>query len=149
MTKSAQFLVFMLVFMLGFTEIAKAEVQIVPVPSRKDLATAMQKNLAAKGQQISADDLAQVEAAAKKVSQQSAQIERQANQVKNELDLVNRKMIEAARKIQAGEDEVAQKKAELDKLQQHLSDSEQKFEAEHGMLIETLAALQTLALRPS
>ena len=107
MTKSAQFLVFMLVFMLGFTEIAKAEVQIVPVPSRKDLATAMQKNLAAKGQQISADDLAQVEAAAKKVSQQSAQIERQANQVKNELDLVNRKMIEAARKIQAGEDEVA------------------------------------------
>ena len=53
MTKSAQFLVFMLVFMLGFTEIAKAEVQIVPVPSRKDLATAMQKNLAATGVELS------------------------------------------------------------------------------------------------
>lgn len=149
MTKSTQSIGLILAFMLGLVEVAKAEVQIVPVPPRKDLATAMQKDLAAKGQQISADDLAQVEAAAKKVSQQSAQIERQANQVKNELDLVNRKMIEAARKIQAGEDEVAQKKAELDKLQQHLSSSEQKFEAEHGMLIETLAALQTLALRPS
>ena len=102
----------------------------------------------AKGKQISADDLAQVEAAAKKVSQQSAQIEQQANQVKNELDLVNRKMIEAARKIQAGEDEVAQKQLELHQLQEHLTVSEKKFEAEHGMLIETLAALQNLALHP-
>ncbi|MBR1841383.1 MAG: peptidoglycan DD-metalloendopeptidase family protein [Alphaproteobacteria bacterium] len=34
-------------------------------------------------------------------------------------------------------------------LQKHLAESEKKFNREHGMLIETLAALQNLALRPS
>lgn len=140
------------IFVLLLTCIAAeslARVEVLPIPSRKDLSTAVQKNLAAKGNNISADDLAQVEAAAKKVSQESAKIEQQANQVKSELETVNRKMIDAARKIQAGEDELAKKQAELDALQKHLTLSEEKFDAEHGMLIETLAALQNLALRPS
>ena len=149
MTKDRQVLGIILGTMFCTAITSSLQAQTVPLPPRKDLTVALQKDLEAKGKQISADDLAQVEAAAKKVSQQSAQIEQQANQVKNELDLVNRKMIEAARKIQAGEDEVAQKQLELHQLQEHLTVSEKKFEAEHGMLIETLAALQNLALHPS
>ena len=34
-------------------------------------------------------------------------------------------------------------------LQKHLSESEEKFNSENDMLVETLAALQNLALRPS
>lgn len=149
MTKTNRLLKSIVTLLFGMAIVFVAQAQVAPLPPRKDITTALQKGLAAKGEQISADDLAQVEAAAKKVSMESAQIERQANQVKDELNLVNRKMIEAARKIQAGEDEVRQKQAELQQLQTHLTASEQKFEAEHGMLIETLAALQNLALRPS
>ncbi len=149
MTKTNQLSKSIVTLLFGMAIVFVAQAQVAPLPPRKDITTALQKGLAAKGQKISADDLAQVEAAAKKVSMESAQIERQANQVKDELNLVNRKMIEAARKIQAGEDEVRQKQAELQQLQTHLTASEQKFEAEHGMLVETLAALQNLALRPS
>lgn len=126
-----------------------AKITVAPLPPKKDISAALQKTLEAKGSNLSADDLAQIEAAAKRVKQQSAQMEQQANQVKDELEAVNRKMREAAKKIQAGEDELARQQKEIDALQKHLNESEQKFNAEHGMLVETLAALQTLALRPS
>lgn len=98
---------------------------------------------------VSAADVAKAEAEAKKASQEKQRLEQQAQKIKNELNSVNQKMIAAAKKIQNGEDEVRQKQEELEKLQQHLSESEIKFNAEHGMLVETLAALQSLALRPS
>lgn len=98
---------------------------------------------------VSAADVAKAEAEAKKASQEKQRLEQQAQKIKNELNSVNQKMIAAAKKIQNGEDEVRQKQEELEKLQQHLSESEIKFNAEHGMLIETLSALQSLALRPS
>ena len=58
-------------------------------------------------------------------------------------------MIAAAKKIQNGEDEILKKQEELAVLQKHLNESEEKFNSENDMLIETLAALQNLALRPS
>ena len=100
-------------------------------------------------QKVSASDLAKIEAEAKKASQERLKIEQQASKVKGEMDALNQKMIEAARQIQKGEDEVQQKQNELEKLQEHLVETEIKFNKEHSMLIETLSALQNLALRPS
>lgn len=128
---------------------ANAKVTVAPVPPKKNISAAVQKTLEGKGVNLSADDLAQVEAAAKRVQQESARMEKQANQVKNELEEVNQKMREAAKKIQKGEDELARQQSEIEQLQEHLSESEKKFNAEHYMLVETLAALQTLAMRPS
>lgn len=98
---------------------------------------------------VSASDLAKIEAEAKKVSQEHKQIEQKANKVKQELAGVQKKMLDTAKKIQASEDEVTRRRTELDALQEHLAASEEKFKAENGMLIETLAALENLALRPS
>lgn len=98
---------------------------------------------------VSAADVAKAEAEAKKASQEKIRLEQQAKKIKDELNSVNQKMIVAAKKIQNGEDEVRQKQEELEKLQEHLNQSEIKFSSEHGMLLETLAALQSLALRPS
>lgn len=98
---------------------------------------------------VSAADVARAEAEAKKASQEKQRLEQQAKKIKNEINAFNKKMIAAAKKIQNGEDEVRQKQEELEKLQQHLNESEIKFNAEHGMLVDTLSALQSLALRPS
>ncbi|MBP1532211.1 MAG: peptidoglycan DD-metalloendopeptidase family protein, partial [Alphaproteobacteria bacterium] len=85
----------------------------------------------------------------KKAEQEKLRLEKQAKQIRQELKTVNQKMIAAAQKIQHGEDEIRQKQEELEKLQQHLNESEVKFNAEHGVLIDTLSALENLALRPS
>lgn len=98
---------------------------------------------------VSAAEVAKIEAEAKKISQQHKQMEQKANKVKQELAGVQKKMLETAKKIQASEDEVAKRRDELDKLQENLAVSEEKFKAENSMLIETLAALENLALRPS
>ncbi len=136
-------------FCLVPLEVVWARVNVAPLPPKKNISAAMQMTLEAQKNNLSADDLAQVEAAAKRVQQESMQYEKQANQVKNELETVNQQMRATAKKIQAGEDELARHQSEISALQAHLNESEQKFNAEHGMLIETLAALQTLALRPS
>lgn len=98
---------------------------------------------------VSTSELAKIEAEAKKAQQEQQKIEKQANKIKDELKSVNQKMIAAAKKIQNGEDEVRKKQEELEKLQKNLSESEEKFNSENEMLVETLAALQNLALRPS
>lgn len=98
---------------------------------------------------VSAAEVAKIEAQAKQASQEKQKIEQQANKVKRELDNINQKMIAAAKKIQNGEDLVREKQERLQQLQEHLSESEQKFSAEHSMLVDTLSALQNLALRPS
>lgn len=102
-----------------------------------------------KASSLSAADVAKAEAEAKKASQERQRLEQQANKIKADLNSVNQKMITAAKKIQQGEDEIRQKQEELEKLQQHLDESEIKFNSEREMLIETLSALQSLALRPS
>ena len=98
---------------------------------------------------VSAAEVAKAEAEAQKAKQEKQRLEQQAQKIKNELNSVNQKMIAAAKKIQNGEDEVRQKQEELEKLQKHLNESEIKFNSEHSMLVDTLAALQSLALRPS
>lgn len=98
---------------------------------------------------ISTADVAKAEAEARKATQEKQQIEKQVEKVKTELDSINKKLIAAAQKIQDGEDEVRKKQENLAELQKHLAESEEKFNLEHGMLIETLSALQNLALRPS
>ena len=98
---------------------------------------------------VSAAEVAKAEAAAKKASEERKKLEAQAQKLKNELSGVNQKMIATANKIQNGEDEVHKQQEELELLQKHLKESEEKFNTEHSMLIETLAALQNLALRPS
>lgn len=104
---------------------------------------------AAQNAQVSASAVAEAEAEAKKASEERKELEEKAQKIKSELNSVNQQMITAAKKIQHGEDEVRRKKDELSKLQKHLNDSEEKFNAENDMLVETLAALQNLALRPS
>ena len=98
---------------------------------------------------ISAEQVAQAEAAAKKATQEKQQLAEQAEKIKSELNTVNQKMINVAKQIQNGEDEIRKQQEDLDKLQQHLKESEDKFNAEHEMLVNTLSALQSLALRPS
>ena len=98
---------------------------------------------------VSASEVAKVEAEAKRVSKEHKIMEQKANKLKEELKNVNQKMIAAAKKIQNGEDELRKKQDELAILQKHLSESEEKFNSENDMLVETLAALQNLALRPS
>ena len=98
---------------------------------------------------VSASEVAKVEAEAKRVSKEHQEMEQKANKLKKELKNVNQKLIAAAKKIQNGEDEVRKKQEELAVLQKKLSESEEKFNSENDMLIETLAALQNLALRPS
>lgn len=104
---------------------------------------------AANTQNVSAYDVAKAEAEAQKVSQEHKKIQQQANKIKSELAEVNKKMIAAAKKIQNGEDEVSRRKEELQSLQKKLAESEKKFATENSMLVETLAALENLALRPS
>lgn len=98
---------------------------------------------------VSAADVAKAEAEAKKASQERQKLEAAAKKIKEELSSVNQKMIATAKKIQNGEDEVERQQGELEKLQEHLSASEIKFDADHSMLVDTLAALQNLAQRPS
>lgn len=108
-----------------------------------------QQATAAPAANVSASEVAKVEAEAKRVSQEHREMEQKANKLKEELKNVNQKMIAAAKKIQNGEDELRKKQDELAILQKHLSESEEKFNSENDMLVETLAALQNLALRPS
>ena len=98
---------------------------------------------------VSAADVAKAEAEAKKAQQERQKLEAEAKKIKEELSNVNQKMIAAAKKIQNGEDEVQRQQEELDTLQTHLSESEAKFDADHTILLDTLAALQNLAQRPS
>ncbi len=98
---------------------------------------------------VSAAEVAKAEAEAKKASQERQKLEAAAKKIKKELGNVNQKMIATAKKIQNGEDEVERQQAELEKLQEHLSVSEATFDVDHSMLVETLAALQNLAQRPS
>ena len=130
MLQLVRFLVFVSVFALSGAQVSAAP---------------MGKNTAS----VSAAEVAKAEAEAKKASLEKQRLEQQAQKIKAELNSVNQKMIAAAKKIQNGEDEVRQKQEKLEKLQQHLNESEIKFNAEHGMLVDTLSALQSLALRPS
>ena len=98
---------------------------------------------------VSAAEVAKAEAEARKASQKRQELEAKAQKIKEELDSVNQKMIATAKKIQNGEDEVQRQQEELEKLQSHLNESEAKFDVDHSMLVETLAALQNLAQRPS
>ena len=104
---------------------------------------------AAPAANVSVSEVAKMEAEAKRVSKEQQAMEQKANKLKEELKNVNKKMIAAAKKIQTGEDEILKKQEELAVLQKHLNESEEKFNSENDMLIETLAALQNLALRPS
>lgn len=113
------------------------------------LLVAGQRSDAAPAAGVSASEVAKMEAEAKRVSKEHQQMEQKANKLKEELKNVNKKMIAAAKKIQNGEDELRKKQEELEVLQKHLNESEEKFNSENDMLIETLAALQNLALRPS
>ena len=113
------------------------------------LLVAGQRSDAAPAANVSASEVAKMEAEAKRVSKEHQQMEQKANKLKEELKNVNQKMIAAAKKIQNGEDELRKKQEELEVLQKHLNESEEKFNSENDMLIETLAALQNLALRPS
>lgn len=113
------------------------------------LLVAGQRSYAAPAANVSASEVAKMEAEAKRVSKEHQEMEQKANKLKEELKNVNQKMIAAAKKIQNGEDELRKKQDELEVLQKHLNESEEKFNSENDMLIETLAALQNLALRPS
>ena len=105
--------------------------------------------LGAKKASVSAAEVAKAEAAAKKASEERQKLEAQAKKLKDELSGVNQKMIDTAKKIQNGEDEVHKQQEELEALQEHLKESEAKFNTDHSILVDTLSALQNLALRPS
>ena len=120
--------------LFAFSALAAYEVSAAPASSKTS---------------ISAAEVAKAEAAAKKASKERAELEAKAQKIKGELNGVNQKMIAAAKKIQNGEDEVRKKQEELELLQKHLSESEAAFNIDHGILVNTLSALQNLALRPS
>ena len=73
----------LLAFYFSLTSTVLARVDVAPLPPKKNISTALQKTLEGEANNLSADDLAQVEAAAKRVQQESVRIEKQANEVKN------------------------------------------------------------------
>ena len=76
-------------------------------------------------------------------------LQAEAAKINFELNEVSRDMIESAKQIQNHEERISAMEAELEKLREDLAATESQFAEEDESLIQTLAALQNLALKPT
>ena len=101
---------------------------------------------------VAAPSNAELERVEKKVFQQSMEhkkLQAQATQIAMELSQVNKSLISSARQIQNNEAKLSQMEKQLEILESDLKIAQESFEKEDKNLIKTLAALQSLALKPT
>lgn len=94
----------------------------------------------------------QVEAAEQKAREQQMahkKLQAQAVQLSLEMAKMNKKMIEAARRLQEDEDKTTRMEEELKLLEDKLNVAREDFSREHDNLAQILASLENMALRPT
>ncbi len=97
----------------------------------------------------SAGELERMEKQVQEQSMEHKKLQAQAMQINLELTEVSSEMIGVARQIQSNEERMSAMEVELAILQKELKEAEEHFAAEDENLIRTLAALQSLALKPT
>lgn len=98
---------------------------------------------------VSEADVKAVERQAQERRMEHKKLQAQAVQLSLELARINEKMIKAAAELQGDEEKATQMENELEALETRLKESKEKFKKENSSLIQTLAALQNLALHPN
>ncbi len=98
---------------------------------------------------VSKADVEAVEKQAEARRMEHKKLQAQAVQLSLELAKINEKMIKAAAQLQGDEEKTTQMEAELETLEKRLAEAKEKFKKENSSLIQTLAALQNLALHPN
>ena len=98
---------------------------------------------------VSKADVEAVEKQAEARRMEHKKLQAQAVQLSLELAKINEKMIKAAAQLQGDEEKTTQMEAELETLERRLAEAKEKFKKENSSLIQTLAALQNLALHPN
>lgn len=97
----------------------------------------------------SKDELRAMEAKVAAESKAHQQLKLQAEQIQKELGKISVNMVSTAKKIQTSEEKLSKMESELEQLKLDLKTAEEKFAEEDENLINTLAALQNLALKPT
>ena len=98
---------------------------------------------------VSESDVKKIEAAAKKKSIESRQLQAQAIQLNLELSKIDKQVISLAKQIQNNEETLSELEKKLAVLQSDLADKEVAFAKENNSLVQTLASLQNMSLNPS
>lgn len=98
---------------------------------------------------VSEADVKAVEQQAQARRMEHKKLQAQAVQLSLELAKINEKMIKAAADLQSDEEKATQMETELEELENRLATAKEKFKKENSSLIQTLTALQNLALHPN
>ena len=104
---------------------------------------------AAKAAGVSKDELKKVEKQVLEQSLEHKKLQAQATQINLELSAVNKEMIKTAKKIQNNEDRLTLMENQLSLLEKDLQQTQETFTQEDIYLINLLAALQNLAMKPT
>ena len=104
---------------------------------------------AAKAAGVSKDELRKVERQALEQSLEHKKLQAQATQINLEISAVNKEMIKTAKKIQNNEDRLTLMENQLTLLEKDLQKTQETFTKEDIYLIDLLAALQNLAMKPT
>lgn len=104
---------------------------------------------AAKAAGVSKDELKKVEKQVLEQSLEHKKLQAQATQINLEISAVNKEMIKTAKKIQNNEDRLTLMENQLTLLEKDLQKTQETFTKEDIYLIDLLAALQNLAMKPT
>lgn len=99
--------------------------------------------------EVSRSDLEQVELQVQQQTQEQKRLEKEAEKTSQELKKVNQEMIKAAKMIQNNEESLSQMKARLKALEDDYQATQEKLLAQDTNLVQTISALQSLALKPT
>ncbi len=106
-------------------------------------------SFSAVGADISQSDLEQVERQVRQQTQEQKRLEREAEKAGQELKKVNQEMIKAAKIIQSNEESLSQMEERLKTLETDYEATKNKLLDQNRNLVQTLSALQSLALKPT
>ena len=98
---------------------------------------------------VSKQELERMEKQVELQNKEHQKLKEQASKINKELSEVSTEMIQTAKKIQNNEDKISSMEKQLKELQQELKDAEEGFLSQDTYLIQTLSALQNLALKPT
>lgn len=98
---------------------------------------------------VSKSELKKMEEQVARQNAERERLQKQAEQVDNELKSLSVKMVQSAKLIQNNEEKISAMEVELSRLQDALKAAEDNFTVEDDNLIRTLSALQNLALKPT
>lgn len=98
---------------------------------------------------VSKQDLENVQKQVQQQNSKQKRLQQESEKVGRELSQISKTMVSKARQIQNIEDRTSNLEKELLQLQQDLKEAEEDFSVEDKNLIQTLYALQNLALKPT